>query len=144
MRSTATGSATTRSGGAAFRSASSVMAPLELVRVGAELADVVDELADDGGDPVVLADLDLDRQDPLRLDREPLEGLLDVDEAFGGERRALDEVALIVVARLAAHQHDPVDARREGVGDDGDVERTEAAQRHHPHGHVAPQPGDAG
>src|SRR5262245_45487773 len=108
MRSTAAGSATTRSGGAAFRSASSVMAPLELVGVGAELADGVDEVADDGGDPVVLADLDLDGEDPLRLDGEPLEGLLHVDEPLGGQRRALDEVALVVVARLAAHQHDPV------------------------------------
>src|SRR5687768_11703227 len=96
-----------------FRSASSVMgrALLELVGTGPELANAVGEVADDPGNLVVVADLDLDGSDPLRLDAEPVERLHHVHQPLGGEGRALDEVALVVVARLAPHEEDPVDAR---------------------------------
>ena len=50
--------------------------------------------------------------------------------------RAVDEVALVVVAVLAADQHDAVDAARQRVGDPDDVHRAQAADRDDAHPRV--------
>ena len=82
-----------------------------------------------GREPIPLGDRHLQHLDPLGLQREPLERLLDVAHARAEELAAADEVALVVLARLAAEERHPVEAARHRVGDQDGVDGAETAHR---------------
>src|SRR3990167_6078697 len=68
----------------------------------------------------------------LGLDRHLLQRVVDLAHAVGRKFGAFDEVALVIVAVLAAHQHHAVVAGVDGIGDPDRVDRTQASYRYRP------------
>src|SRR5574342_1331856 len=100
-----------------------------LQRVRAELLQPIGELVEERGDPGELVPRQLHHADAVGLELEARQRLLHVLEALVGELGALDVVALVVAAALAADEDDAVDAARERLGDPHDVHGAEAADR---------------
>src|SRR5512143_1581832 len=102
---------------------------LELERAHADLGDQRFHVVDDGRQALDIRNRHFEGLHALLLQVELGQGVVDLAHAIVGHFRTAHEVALVVVALLAAHQDDAVVTAVERVGDPDGVDRTEAAHR---------------